>query len=678
MFTLTNRQNALCLTLFAFLCWSLGSNESLAQQYKKLPPAGIEIGGKERAQLSRSVEQLTDRLNVAKAASSDPQAWSPDVEVLIRAVDLALTQNLFFKKNQTKHAAELLELAGQRLKAAVDGRRGMELLGFTPNETEPQMLVGGFVSRIDDSVQPYGLVLPAGFKPNNDQSYRLDVWLHGRGDTKTEVPFLTERLTKLGQYAPKNTIVLHPFGRHCNAFKFAGETDVYESIKHVSDQLPVDSRRVAIRGFSMGGAGCWHLAAHNPTNWFAANPGAGFIDTVDYQGWTEKKPYDFSVERTKLLNLYDVLPWVANFSNTKMIGYSGEVDKQRKAAERAHAASKSAGVDWPHVIGAKMGHKIDDPSKEIIGKQLDEWGAEASASDRPRRKIDFTTFTTRYSKAAWISITGLQRHWAPANVKASIDSKGRVRVATSNGVTHFALDFSESGWKGGESIDLVLNQTLSTIMDQDPKRPGFQGHFVKDGDWAIDSNPKSLRKRPGIQGPIDDAFCDRFLFVLPSRPAAHGVVQRWIDRELAYAKSRWSRLMRGEIRVVNDRDLTDEQIENCNLICFGDFSSNRFLSRVRADLPIVWTKDEIRVGKEKFKPTVNVPVFCYPNPLNPDRYIVANSGMTFREFSNVSNSRQIAMLPDWAVLKVDGAEDGIFAGKVMAEGFFDEQWQLKP
>jgi hypothetical protein len=58
--------------------------------------------------------------------------------------------------------------------------------------------------------------------------------------------------------------------------------------------------------------------------------------------------------------------------------------------------------------------------------------------------------------------------------------------------------------------------------------------------------------------------------------------------------------------------------------------------------------------------------------------------MTFREFSNVSNSRQIAMLADWSVFDVDSdededsEEDGIFAGDVVADGFFNERWELAP
>ena len=90
-----------------------------------------------------------------------------------------------------------------------------------------------------------------------------------------------------------------------------------------------------------------------------------------------------------------------------------------------------------------------------------------------------------------------------------------------------------------------------------------------------------------------------------------------------------------------------------------------------------WDRDAVKVGEQTFDAALHAPVFCCPNPRNPNRYLVVNSGMTFREFSNVSNSRQIAMLPDWAVLDVSVQDDSIFPGKIVAEGFFDEQWKLK-
>ncbi len=66
---------------------------------------------------------------------------------------------------------------------------------------------------------------------NLSKKVRLDVWLHGRGEKNLELQFLHQRQRDLGEYQPADTIVLHSFGRYCNAFKFAGEIDVLEAIE---------------------------------------------------------------------------------------------------------------------------------------------------------------------------------------------------------------------------------------------------------------------------------------------------------------------------------------------------------------------------------------------------------------------------------------------------------------
>ena len=122
----------------------------------------------------------------------------------------------------------------------------------------------------------------------------------------------------------------------------------------------------------MGGAGTWHLGVHDPTRWFAVNPGAGFVDTLVYQGWQDQVPFPLDDVQRKLLNWYDVLPWVTNLRNTNLVAYSGEVDRQRQAAERVLAAAKQNKVPTRHVIGAGMGHKIDSKSAQVIDQALGE------------------------------------------------------------------------------------------------------------------------------------------------------------------------------------------------------------------------------------------------------------------------------------------------------------------
>jgi predicted peptidase len=103
------------------------------------------------------------------------------------------------------------------------------------------------------------------------------IWLHGRGDTATDLHFVYSKLMakKPGQFQPAGTIVIHPFGRYCNGWKSAGETDVFECRDDAMKRFNMDTNRVALAGFSMGGAGAWHLGAHYPTSGPACIPAPG-------------------------------------------------------------------------------------------------------------------------------------------------------------------------------------------------------------------------------------------------------------------------------------------------------------------------------------------------------------------------------------------------------------------
>ncbi len=66
----------------------------------------------------------------------------------------------------------------------------------------------------------------------------------------------------------------------------------------------------------------------------------------------------------------------------------------------------------------------------------------------------------------------------------------------------------------------------------------------------------------------------------------------------------------------------------------------------------------------------------YPNPLNPNRYIVVNSGHTFHETEfKASNANLFPKLGDIAVLKFAAGRDGFSQEPVFAE-IFNQRWQL--
>ena len=83
------------------------------------------------------------------------------------------------------------------------------------------------------------------------------------------------------------------------------------------------------------------------------------------------------------------------------------------------------------------------------------------------------------------------------------------------------------------------------------------------------------------------------------------------------------------------------------------------------------------MGKKTYSSATNVPVMIYPNPLNPRKYIVINTGFTFREYDYLNNARQTPKLPDYAVVDITTPPDGRFPGKIVDAGFFGEHWEFK-
>ncbi|QDS93647.1 hypothetical protein FF011L_24200 [Roseimaritima multifibrata] len=625
------------------------------------------------------VHELQDSIAKLRAAVDllppDSKDQSADIEVLIRSVDLAIQDHLFYRDSDAKSAAQILQTAKARLEALQAGATTARHTGLPTSPLEkPTSIVGGFVSKIDGSVQPYGLVLPAGWEAGPSEPRRLDVWLHGRGDSNVEMQFVRGRLNSAGPVTPDNTFVLHPFGRHCNAFKFAGEVDVYEAIQTVAAQYSIDPSKISIRGFSMGGAGCWQFAVHDPGMWFAANPGAGFADTVLYQGWDSKPAYPMTPYQIQLLNWYDCPPWAGNLANTNVLAYSGEIDKQKLAADTMVAASKKLGLEWLHIIGPGMGHKIDPNSADIMDKQLSEWAAEAEPAIP---NVDFTTYFLRYPRCHWLTVNGLERHWSPGRVQGKVEG-GTISI-DATGVTHLAIDLpADQLPTDSEAITIRIGESGLAAPDAVAGKPYHCDLVFTPEGWSVAGAPdQSLRKRPGLQGPIDDAFTKPFLIVLPSRPCWHGSVERWVSAETEIAIKRWHDIMRGEARTVLDRDLDAEMIRDFNLVLFGDPHANRTLGGIIDRLPIVWTREQLVMNGKSYDPADHAAAMIYPNPLNPDRYVVLNSGLTFREFSNVSNSRQIPMLPDWAIIETSEEQGPLLPGTIPDAGFFDEKWKAK-
>src|SRR2546429_5545783 len=649
-----------------------GPSDNLADKVRRIPPPGIKVPDTDRAELEAGVAELGGEIESLRGELKGKPALLdllPDAQIYHKAVDWALSYDEFNKSNEVQVARTLLQQGAERAKALRNG--------FAPWTNASGLIVRGYVSKIDGSVQPYGLVVPPSYPAPGAHRFRLDFWFHGRGETLTELDFINGRQKSPGEFTPADALVLHLYGRFCNANRFAGETDLFEALESVRRHYPIDENRLVVRGFSMGGAACWDFATHYAGLWAAAAPGAGFSETADLLKVFQNESLKPSWYEQKLWHLYDATDYAVNLFNCPTVAYSGEVGRQKPAADMMAKALAAEGIELTHIIGPKTAHAYERGAKEEINRRID--SIAAKGRDPAPGKVKFTTWTLRYNQLRWVTVDSLEQHWERARVDADI---GETAVqATTRNVA--ALTFS---MRPGE-CPLDNTQKPKVVLDgQKLEAPpvmsdrSWTAHFARAGKkWnVVDSTEDGrLRKRHGLQGPIDDAFMDSFVMVKPTGQPMNEKVGAWATTEMNHGIEHWRRQFRGDARVKDDMAITDEDVASSNLILWGDPSSNKLLTRIASQLPIRWDAQGVHTPPAQYSRDRYVPVLVYPNPLNPKHYVVLNSGFTFREYDYLNNARQTPKLPDWAVVDITVPESSRAPGGIETAGFFDEQWEFK-
>jgi predicted esterase len=587
-----------------------------------------------------------------------------DVLVFDKAVNWILRHNEFYKPAYEQDAQRAIEMGRKRADA---WQSGAPAWGESPGRH-----ILGYKSAVDGSIQPYALTLPAGFDAKSNKRWPLHVVLHGRGGTLNEVSFIRQHEGK--PPAENQTwIQLDVFGRVNNAYRWAGETDVFEALADVEQRYPIDGRRITLWGFSMGGAGAWHLGLHHPSRWSSVGAGAGFIDFYRYQKQSEQLP----LWQHKTLHIYDAVDYALNLENVPFITYGGELDSQLAASLTMKEQAEAHLVPLQVLVGPRMGHKFDDDS---LGKFM-AFHAEHAEKGRPafpgRREIRFITYTPKYNRCEWLTIHELQEMYEPTTVESQFGDDGTLRLQTKNTA---ALAVARGA---ADRVSIDGSQPFPLEAAADGLLPDV--HFVKDGGtWKLLDYQASLRfldnpqlhKRHGLQGPIDDAFMQPFVCVRGTGEPWSQPHHDWATWTLDRFTREFDKWMRGRPPVIDDAALTDEIIESSNLALFGDPGSNQTLAKILDRLPIEWTRDGLSVNGKTYDPSTHGLAMIFPNPLNPRRYVVINSGMTMHEKDfKASNSWLFPKLGDIAVLKFERSSRGYEESTEWA-ALFDARWRL--
>ena len=483
---------------------------------------------------------------------------------------------------------------------------------------------------MDDSIQPYSLSIPASYDPAHP--IRLDVFLHGRSPKLTEATFIAAQ--ENGPPVPPDQafIRLDVYGRGNNSYFWAGETDVFEAIASVRARYNIDPDRIVLRGFSMGGTGTWELGLHHPSEWAAVECGAGYAETRDIVLDHVEDP------RLKAaLTIHNPILCVRNMVNAPFVVYAGEIDPLRKFMVRVQ--EELAKLSLPpdefrlkFLVGPKTGHRFNPESKKESDAFID-----ASLPRRVPGHFRFICYTPRYGSVWGIHADTLQELYRPALIEGTPDN-----FTTSN-----------------ISV-LTLEQPRAVTIDgQHLNGASFER---QNGVWKKGVTT-GLRKRANLQGPIDDAFQDSFVCVRPATGDAP---------VLDAFRAEFAKFMRGDMRVKTPDQVTTQDIANSHLVLFGEPWSNPLIAKVLPHLPVRWLKERIELGGKTYPAQGHRVVMIYPNPLNPNRYVVLNTGNTFHGPEGYTQSSWFLYprLGDYAVVNTVTGDPETF-------GYFDKHWQLR-
>ena len=578
----------------------------LLAQSQYAPPAATFVPTQEQR------GQIEVRIAAIKGTDPDIQVYRKAGEWILRHPEE------FYTPAYYTYTLQVLDEGIFRSKMAEKGER--------PWTKEKGRLSRGYRSHVDGSVQPYTVTIPDTYDPA--KPVRLDVELHGRASTMNEVSFLVgKKATFTGNY-----IQLEVYGRTNNAYRWAGETDVFEAIESVRANYNINPKQIVLRGFSMGGAGAWHIGLHYPDRWAAVEAGAGFTETVRYAKINDAPAYQL-----KAMHIYDAVDYALNAFNVPMVGYGGEIDPQLQASENIKTQLVTEGLTPTDMkiiflVGPKTAHKFHPDSKQESDHFID------VMLDRGRPNPDhirFVTYTTRYNQYDWLKIDELEKHYTRSEIDATKTAKG-IKIKTTN------------------VARLTIAMPSTPEIDGQPM-PSATSFEKKAGKWQVAGKAKGLRKQHGLQGPIDDAFMDAFLCVNPSK-------------QFAAEYDKW---MRADLRVKEAGAVTQQDIASNNLVLFGDPSNNKLIARIANKLPIQWKKGQIVLGGKSYSAADHTLALIYPNPLNPKKYVVLNSGHTFHdeEFKG-TNALLYPRLGDYAIIRRSD-------NKVIEAGLFTDDWQLK-
>ena len=557
-----------------------------------------------------------------------------------------------------------------------------------------------FISEIDGSCQYYAVLPPEDYDPGRE--YALILTLHGAG-VRAE--------GQVDAYKAKPwAFVVAPTNRRPFGFDWQdwGRLDALEVLDLAKRAFPIDTARVYLTGHSMGGHGAWHVGLSHADRFTAMAPEAGWTSFELYIPWFLQRGYMYGDPRQvgmRDLALLEDRPlnFVENARNLPVFIVHGGVDDNvptmhgRMFAQRLEALC----YDYEYLEVPDRGHWWHDDSLDVSCVDLPEVMDFLSSQRRDTVPRDVVLKTVNLA-------TSHRTHWADV-VSQEVPMQETVLSAASYSVPGSRGDETDgrtTRWRSsrvpGPTIEVKTRNISEFTLRPPPEvmpagavviRVDGRDHRLRlDGYTEVTFSKRAGKFKPGptlgrgpaktpqLYGPIKQAYFRPFVLVYGTQ--AESRTQQTTHMLMHQARSQafqWWRRGNGYVDVIPDTLVDDHIIDNYNLILFGGPSENSIVGRIGRHLPISVEGEGIAVGSHIVEGSRLAAEFIYPNPLNPERFVVVHmaadyAGLGLSDFFKTLYAG--AGLPDFIVFDDEVRTRG-WAG-VICTGFFDSDWRVEP
>jgi pimeloyl-ACP methyl ester carboxylesterase len=511
------------------------------------------------------------------------------------------------------------------------------------------------------------LYLPENYTP--DREIPLIVFLHGWVPSTSIIDPWILPDSVLDIAGDLSCMLLIPYGRRNTDFQGVGEVDVLRSIEEIKALYPVDESRIYLNGVSMGGMGAWTIALRHPGIFAATTPMCGQTDMYRWWGWNKDDMAPFKQWMVEWDNPWHIAP---SMRAQDFFVQHGEfdtlipVEQSRIMVEKAEEQRDHGCVELYEYKGSS--HYIyfqDEPFEKAF-----KWQLQYRLDPKPNL-VAHKTYSLEYGKAFWASIDqfiewgkpAVMRLWGEPEIQKQTLSE--LDIVCEN-VARINIDIPNSPLADKDEYVVGINNERRTV-----RREGDR--LVVD---VVDppSPEKSFppMKRKGLCGPCEEVFDTSFIVVQGTAGGPEDDLE--LEEKVTRFATEWDTFADGFPRVKLDTEITPADIAESNLVLFGRPQTNVILGQIYFRLPVRIGDHRYEVAGNQYQGDDLGLVMCYPNPLNPDKYVLIFAGEYWGEKLDVNH--KFDMLPDFIVFTTMAFTREGDTNEHLCAGFFDTNWEL--